>query len=100
MLLLDQQLSCRSACRPALRCRAHRPAALAPLPSCSALGSNRRSYAETVIHRIFYANNRLGDGRISWREFRRCAGLPWLLPRVLLAVAACGCCTVDSWHAL
>ncbi|PRW20415.1 serine threonine phosphatase 2A regulatory subunit B beta-like isoform B [Chlorella sorokiniana] len=28
-------------------------------------------YAETVIHRIFYHNNRLGDGRISWREFRR-----------------------------
>lgn len=30
-------------------------------------------YAETVIHRAFYANNKLGDGRISWREFRRCA---------------------------
>ncbi|EFN51035.1 hypothetical protein CHLNCDRAFT_141520, partial [Chlorella variabilis] len=28
-------------------------------------------YAETVIHRLFYHNNRLGDGRISWREFRR-----------------------------
>lgn len=28
-------------------------------------------YAETVIHRIFYHNNRLGDGRIAWREFRR-----------------------------
>ncbi|KAL4853724.1 putative serine/threonine protein phosphatase 2A regulatory subunit B''gamma [Chlorella vulgaris] len=28
-------------------------------------------YAETVIHRIFYHNNRLGDGRVSWREFRR-----------------------------
>ena len=33
----------------------------------------RCRYAETVIHRIFYYNNRLGDGQMSWREFRRCA---------------------------
>ena len=31
----------------------------------------RCRYAETVIHRIFYYNNRLGDGQMSWREFRR-----------------------------
>lgn len=60
----------------------HMSTATSPAPYCPARPVPPCSYAETVIHRIFYANNKLGDGRISWREFRRCAapapsGLAW-----------------------
>lgn len=56
----------RSACALTLPNRPARPAP--PPPPLPVICSR---YAETVIHRIFYHNNRLGDGRIAWREFRR-----------------------------
>jgi hypothetical protein len=74
-------LGCRRSCSEPRRCCCWRRArALFRADRQLGLRMLRPSvlcrYAETVIHRIFYHNNRLGDGRITWREFRRCGPQP------------------------
>ncbi len=93
LLPLSTALPRASPCLPQL-CRDGRPPHFLPQHSIHLLpflltlphACPRCRYAETVIHRIFYHNNRLGDGRISWREFRRQGG-EWAA-----LVEKCVCC--------